>query len=126
MDNHESCNRVIAEYVAARIDSWPDKTSTWIVGHTGNEIWHNVDSADWAFHTSWEWIMPVVEKIDMMDSGKVDCQVIIETFSVRIRYFDGKNKYEWANGGSSKIDSCWTAIVRFINWYNTQKTITHE
>lgn len=73
------------------------------------------------YHTSWDWLMPVVHKIESIDSDKIDSRVTIERQECRI-YFDSDNgKYEWMFGGLPKIESTWKSIVRFIQWLNNQK-----
>jgi len=74
------------------------------------------------YHTSWDWIMPVVEKI----GTKPIC------FNVNINTFDGCGIYDdnykrtaqgvTMSGGinGTLIQSTWKCVVQFINWYNKQ------
>ena len=109
MTNHESGNRIIGKFDGRE------------EGYDEHGKWQ-----PFQYHTSWSWLMPVVEKIDGMDTAAVDCRLTIERHECRIYYNTVGMIYEWAIAGNSKIDSVWSSVVRFINWYNTQKTITHE
>jgi hypothetical protein len=61
---------------------------------------------DLKFHTSFDWLMPVVEKIKMQDEWRWD-------YPNRSEYYDLQRAL-------SSIDllSLWQATVNFIKWYN--------
>lgn len=70
---------------------------------------------------SWDWLMPVVEKIEsdpLMD-------VCIFKEATQIRRWDGsKEVFEWKilePDGSSKIAHVYRAVIKTIQWYNSQK-----
>lgn len=69
------------------------------------------------YHTSWDWIMPVVEKIESMGHA-----VSIEKFICTIwnRSYNGGiiccNK-----GTDNKKQVCFRAVIQFIEWYNLNK-----
>lgn len=64
------------------------------------------------FHSSWDWLMPVIEKIvnKQMDESN-------------------KNAFEYRKNASEiinslillKINYVWQSTIEFINWYNKQK-----
>lgn len=68
------------------------------------------------FRTSWEWLMPVVEKIESLG---------FEFFIVENR---SKVKYNTDHSidvlcyleGGSKIDITYQTVIEFIKWYNKQ------
>jgi hypothetical protein len=76
---------------------------------------------DLAYHTDWNWLMPVVEKIEHIDS--IDVNILT----------NGTRIYEWRSGGkviidnsadisfSNKIEHTYHAVVEFIKWYNENK-----
>jgi hypothetical protein len=109
-------NKLIAEFMGmkrhdhASYATWEQKD--------GTHIFESVLQYD----TKWGWLMPVAEKIEWMDSDKIDSRVTIERQSCRIYFnnYEGE-KYEWAFGGVPKIESTWKSIVRFITWYNQTK-----
>lgn len=66
------------------------------------------------FHSSWDWLMSVVEKIESLKFsvliGKNNC-VIEQTF--------GKTSLNLGvSKGQNKIEAVYNACVTFIEWYN--------
>lgn len=71
------------------------------------------------FHTSWDWLMPVVEKIESLGNYGVE----IRHFSCSIYElsFDPSDLNIESNF-DSKIEAVYNAVVQFIQWYNQNKT----
>lgn len=67
------------------------------------------------FHTSWDWLMPVVEKIESLDISfdinHTMCYVESEdqSFVLNQTYIDGYK---------TKLDATYAAVIKFIKWYN--------
>lgn len=63
---------------------------------------------DLLYHTSWDWLMPVVEKIEKTTAfvNIKGCLVNISTI-VEV-------------SAPTKLEAVWLAVVEFIEWYNTQ------
>ena len=88
----------------------------------GNDLLH---PSEMKFHSSWDWLMPVVEKIDnirLQDKKGYAQSVDFSIFS---------NICTIETGGytsftictiikDTKIEAVWTACVEFIQWYNKQ------
>ena len=70
---------------------------------------------DLKFNSSWDWLMPVVEKIENVLDG--DVSVIISDASCSISY---SNSYSICAEAYTKIEAIWLACVNFITWYNLQ------
>lgn len=73
------------------------------------------------FHNSWDWLMPVVEKIESLDFV-----VTTKLNSCFIKEFEHEinNKAIWRgkhHSKTSKIEATYKAVIDFINWYNKQK-----
>lgn len=64
------------------------------------------------YHASWNWLMPVVEKIEGIKNSD-DYEVDI--FS---NCCDIGGKFEAT--GKTKIEATWRACIQFIQWYNNQ------
>lgn len=64
-----------------------------------NGEWHTPTSLK--YHTSWDWIMPVIEKIYEVDLGNMD-----DILSALMRAY---------------ISEVHSAVVDFIDWYNEQQ-----
>lgn len=89
------------------------------------------------YHTSWNRLMPVVEKIESLFysvSNQAEFWYDDETDTVnhsRIQYICSIsnrscniiiNSANYYHERLSKITATWYAVVEFIKWYNTQKT----
>jgi len=68
------------------------------------------------FHSSWDWLMPVINKaIDygfhyQLANGEITC------------WADGMYKYYAPYTSDNEIlTNCWVAVVEFIKWYNNNK-----
>ena len=77
------------------------------------------DIEDLQYHSSWEWLMPVIEKIEELgaDFGIKRNKVLIHGFV--------QNKieiYRWESGTiHSKIENTFDGVVEFIKWFNKIK-----
>jgi len=65
------------------------------------------------FHSDWNWLMEVVEKIESIKGT----QIFINGISCEIM-FKGKVISKHFN---TKIEAVYMAVVEFIKWYNQQK-----
>ena len=75
------------------------------------------------YHSSWDWLMPVVEKIESLDGGRGIYLVTIEGYYCSIKLHD---ETEWLvcehSSKDSKIDAAWQTIVKFIQNEQIQST----
>ena len=76
---------------------------------------------DLSYHTSWDWLMPVVEKIENLDclyDFTIDKnRGVIKTKLSADNVFRFNEDYFT----SSKLEIVYKAVVEFINWYNENK-----
>lgn len=103
-------NRVIAEFLGFVEKAYtPDSEKMWCDNR------HGLPVGELAFHSSWEWLMPVVEKIEALNIQPTKKVVTI------------KGNYCVVNGGVmghpsftgiSKIEATWKSVIDFIKWYN--------
>lgn len=94
------------------------------------------------YHSSWDWLMPVVEKIENISIGRFAKQIKMDDCAPIDGYFWFKtskdiiriyaNVYYWnpeydIEGltqnfeGDTKIEATYKAVIEFIKWYNQQK-----
>lgn len=129
-------NKLIAHFMGAK--------SIKPIGHTGRDIEFPVQTgglyvhqtADLKYHSSWDWLMPVVEKIentktiDPVHKSKVPTNVIIhksegwekndfkQTCDIIQFTWDG---HKISNSSNSKIEAIYKSVVQFIQWYNSKQ-----
>lgn len=79
---------------------------------------------DTAYHSDWNWLMVVVEKIEEIAlTDTATCKV--HRFRVNMEYnqchiIDTKTDDIVGEGEVGKLDSTYKAVIEFINWYNSQ------
>jgi hypothetical protein len=74
--------------------------------------------ADWdglhsvKYNESWDWLMPVVEKIEDTIPGS---EIMIDKHSCIIRHTTFNAKRIW---NTSKIQAAYEGVIEFIKWHN--------
>ena len=125
--NRQENNKLIAEFMGMQhtnIGWYDNEESLMLMDNTFDDL---------EFHTSWDWLMPVVDKIEDIDEEiklfggniiKVSHTFQIENKSVTVwkhsDRFDSKRIIEI--NGDSKRSSTYKAVVEFINQYNKNES----
>lgn len=114
-------NKLIAEFLGIEKK---------IYGETG--ITYYIDNIPYQlfklkYHSSWDWLMPVVEKIEKLSTISFECKYYDpdykrEDYEVKSFYFiysySSQNKKFIANS-NNKLEAYWLAVVEFIKYYNS-------
>src|SRR5690606_29040573 len=81
------------------------------------------------YDNSWDWLMPVVEKISKIKMNWEGCEPYYDNVYPRtFGMLDNQGRPMFRFNGHSLfvadtlIESVWLAVVDFIEWYNNQKT----
>lgn len=120
------CTKIIAEFDGWKHYPTPKQTGKgyWNFPEKGYSQW-SLD--EMKYHTSWDWLMPVVEKIE-----KIGLQVNITTTHTCIMWIGDSEEHttllskfktiliEPEDHKEKKIYYCFMAIVAFIKWHNLQ------
>ncbi len=71
------------------------------------------------YHESWDWLMPVVEKIENIEDNRFLFQISTrQGFYAEVRErFSYETKIEDA-WGKTRIEAVYNTCVEFIKWYN--------
>lgn len=110
-------NAIVAEFMGMVLDTVEHEEGT-------DHSWSNCPKGQyWAFDTppffdrSWDWLMPVVEKIESLgyysniikntEDGRHYCTLRTQTCRT----------IAYTSPGNSKIESVYKAVVEFIKWY---------
>lgn len=68
------------------------------------------------YHSSWEWLMPVVNKIESLQ-----IRVAIDTKFIRIHTYGEQIEFNCEVFGG-KMNALWYSIIEFIKSYNLKRT----
>lgn len=112
-DNELIARFMGAEFVRKPHVFYPDKfTETYIFkGHPGNwrvekETKSHLTAPMMAYHTDWDWLMPVLEKIVKLGLYKMTSVQAVELRALRF---------------GIPIEKVYEKTVEFIRWYNQNK-----
>ena len=103
MDN----NKLIAEFMGYKIK--PHNRVT-----TDKET---IDIQDLEFHSSWDWLMPVAEKIRHLEVVENVNYNLTNDFCIETQDYQIHNYIE---KGETDIQMVYCSVVQFIKWYNAQ------
>ena len=83
--------------------------------HIRGQFGRILSADEYKYHFSWDWLMPVVEKIEQ--SSRVDiygkaCRISQPQWDVDIAHID-----------EYKIKAVWRSVIDFIHFYNTQSKV---
>lgn len=78
----------------------------------GTKETYLLDAKELPYNTRWDWLMPVVEKIESIENSD-DYEVDIFSNCCEIGCKD-----EHSAVGKTKIEAVWQAVIQFILWYN--------
>jgi hypothetical protein len=113
----EEGNKLIADLVGAK---YLPENDVWDFGNSDPfPLVSGPFTGRLRYHYSWDWLMPVVEKIEATDDGYYDVRIMGSY--CEILTFDGDVIVQMSEGENPKITATWMAVVKFIEWYNTQK-----
>lgn len=124
-------NKVIAEFMGLTYSS---ETKEYYLPIYNSGDWWNEDEL--SYHTSWDWIMPVVEKIESMEYWTEICNSPLGTKARpdRLMWFEiGKDNHRdllrddcytriARVEAGSKIEAVYNAVYEFITWWNKEKS----
>ena len=123
MDTIEK-NRLIAEFMGAKLRQMSGNSSH-SKGYWFDEPFKGVHrSATYPpsqlfFHESWDWLMPVVEKIEILGFN-VEIGTATDRLITDISSIDGSEIIS-EGWGKEKIDGVFYAVVGFIEWYKKNR-----
>lgn len=110
-------NRLIAEFMGLKIRwaEYPDPSL--------NRL--EVDKGYWTeclYHSSWDWLMPVVEKICYIEISDQYVRIeIVPGGYVKIENLKDTPIFTNVAKEGSLIAAIWKAVVKFIQWHNKIK-----
>ena len=74
------------------------------------------------YHKSWDWLMPVVDKIESFTDDLNQCRYNVEIEQCFVCITDNHNSEDIIElDADKKIDAVYQAVVEFIKFYNENK-----
>ena len=120
MENILENNRLIAEFLGLKKDN--PNTNWFYNAESGKYFKEN----ELGYHQNWNWLMPVIEKIEALDEKSFETTSHFNKFINKRLYntaFINSKNYEVISSGNlmeSRIESVYIAILSFIKHYNNQ------
>ena len=108
MENIINNNKLIAEFMGLEI-CFGDTTEPCVLSTQEIGVWKPMK-----YHSSWDWLMPVVEKIQQIDENNF-CVTIDENVC---HIWSENNVYDIETVSHTTLEAVYNSIVEFINWYN--------
>lgn len=116
-------NKLIASFMGAKDHEYSSlnlsKELTFVPFHgvVRNDTIETGKGTIMKYHKSWDWLMPVVEKIESLDFV---VQIHLGSCFIKTQdqFIAFKGKYVAKSQGKIKIDNVYNAVIEFINWYN--------
>lgn len=113
-------NKIIAEFMDWRIAENIKHESgepTYIKKENLGTSYATMDMM--AYHKSWNWLMPVVEKIEVIEISRNHNPVVTIEKYITIISDNGEAPIVESQT-DSRIEGAYNAVVKFIKWYNQQ------
>lgn len=130
-------NELIAEFMGYQYFPYKDEEKGWLHGWIKPEVNRKMGGIaykvqhdlllcrrkdDLKYHVNWDWLMPVVEKIESTQRSTLLYGGIanLKPYFFRIAgSFSGD--FETEASGKTRIEAVYKAVLKFILWYNSQK-----
>ena len=120
-------NQLIAEFMGLSVTNNIVNCTENIRSHNERCLsGYNISQA--RYDSSWDWLMPVVEKITsipLLDNLN-ECNYIYFGFDYEdnshyVNLYHGEDSQINGNSKVNKIEAVYEAVVKFIKWYNKNK-----
>lgn len=109
-------NKLIAEFMGA---SFHEDTPMILEKHVVSPAGNAIKCADkLRYNSSWDWLMPVVEKIDSLGPYKV--AIIDLTCGINISVAGAEDNIYIDEPAMTKLETVNRAVIEFIKWHNNQ------
>lgn len=125
-------NKLIAKFMGVR----PEKTKFTENWYDGQELKdaglpfspgiHGNGTDTLKFYSSWDWLMPVVEKIENLDQDKrvthmYSVEISGNGTSIQPSIWGGDRWLIRHNSNNNRLPNTYRSIVEFIVWYNKKQ-----
>lgn len=117
-------NKIIAEFMGLnnkivhfeKFYSWSDAPFFYTTEDSKEKVVENIAKYS-KYHSDWNWLMEVVEKIEDLPNGRFK----IEIYNTICRIYDHEEFDEVVElSENTKIEATYKACLEFIKWHNQQ------
>lgn len=115
MENITENNRLIAGFMGYKLIT-PEmrrNPEKWYIKGKSSSYWENqsllggkkvlCSEHDLKYHSSWDWLMPVLHKCFAYDNLRMKQEINLAMF------------------GYNNIEAVWLVVIKFIEWFNKEK-----
>lgn len=122
-------NKLIAEFMGFPVKFYKEDEETGLTDSEGNADTVSYDCElaiinglvyeprNLKYHNSWDWLMPVVDKIENMQQMGAQAYIDISAFKITASFNYEQNGRYFT--GNDKIEAVYSAVIQFIKWYNS-------
>ena len=126
-------NELIAKFLDWK-EKWPDDDyiayylpKFWAGEFCITQDFDSLEPFQMLFHSSWDWLMPVIEKIDTIEdslNGKFGVYISSNRCTIqstKLFMSDSNKRYYSQTYADTKFEATYKVVVKFIKWYNKYK-----
>lgn len=120
-------NRLISEFMGGKFWENPSNNHCFKVAPKKMpiELPDILSEGDLKYHSSWEWLMPVIENIGKNFNVRITWCADGGTKGFDVTYIDRPDIYDDISiadyGGFGAITNTWKCAVKFIEWHNKKR-----
>lgn len=123
-------NKIIAEFMGFEQYPIQNKSNGYIINFNDGNVPYKLCAGSLEFHSDWNWLMEVVEKIEKIQRSKwskntYPC-ISISAISCKISFYGNTEEIISNIIRPSKKQAIYDACVEFIKWYNKKKLILNN
>ena len=115
-------NKLIAEFMGAK---FIEKDPMFMNGNSSFYYFKETGKSERIlhYHFSWDWLMPVVEKIESLEKKRFGFHIDPHDIAIVDYKTSNENGVVFSTREEcSFLESMYEAVIQFITWYNQQNT----
>ena len=118
-------NKIIAEFLSVKIHPCETIENFKFLPIEERGLYNGYFIDELKYHEDWNWLMEVVEKIESIEYGIYQVDILQEGCKIleRCRLLID-NRVSKLESDTTKIESVYLACVEFIKWYNNKNKVS--
>lgn len=117
-------NELIAEFMGAKLIPKTLNEHCTIIQCSfdgDSPAYDGISLSNLLYHSSWDWLMPVLEKIETLkwfDKQKFEITFLRKRKNNKCTCLIYSTQVHFVVDSDSKIEAVWLTVIEFIKWYN--------